>query len=418
MAQVTDSQKQDKRSTRLPRNVWIVTATSFLTDVSSEMLLSLLPLFLFNVLGVTTTLIGLIEGVAESTASLLKVFSGWISDRLGKRKALAVLGYGLSSLAKPFLYLTTTWMGVMSVRFVDRVGKGLRTAPRDALVADSVDEKQHGLAFGLHRAGDTAGAVIGIGLALVVILIAGGAERLTRSGFQMVVLLSVIPAVMAVLVLALGARETTIISGERKAPRLTMSGFDRRFRWFLLIIVIFTLGNSSDAFLIIRAQTTGLDVGGVLGMMITFNLTYALIAAPAGALSDRVGRKRVLIGGWLLYALVYVGFAHAGSGWQAWALMAVYGVYYGLTEGVAKAFVADLVPAERRGTAFGLFNAAVGVMVFPASAIAGLLWQGVGDWSGFGQSAPFLFGAILSLLATLMLTVLPGEYSAFNTGDE
>jgi MFS family permease len=409
MADEPISRLDDTRSNRLPRNVWIVTVTSFLTDVSSEMLLSLLPLFLFNVLGVTTSLIGLIEGVAETTASLLKVFSGWISDRLGRRKALAVMGYALSSLAKPFLYVTTTWFGIMAVRFADRVGKGLRTAPRDALVADSVDERQRGFAFGLHRAGDTAGAVIGIGLALVLILIAGGAERLTRASFQWVVLLSVIPAVTAVLVLALGARETAVPPGEAKAPRLTLAGFDRRFRWFLLILVFFTLGNSSDAFLIIRAQTTGLNVGGVLGMMITFNLAYAIVSIPAGVLSDKVGRKRVLIGGWLLYALVYLGFAGAGSGWQAWALMAVYGVYYGLTEGVAKAFVADLVPAERRGTAFGLFNAAVGVMVFPASLIAGLLWQGVGDWSGFGQSAPFLFGAALSLLATLMLIMLPGE---------
>ncbi|HEY70543.1 MAG TPA: MFS transporter [Anaerolineae bacterium] len=409
MANESIPRKADTRSSRLPRNVWIVTLTSFLTDVSSEMLLSLLPLFLFNVLGITTSLIGLIEGVAETTASLLKVFSGWISDRMGRRKALAVMGYTLSSVVKPFLYVTTTWFGVMAVRFADRVGKGLRTAPRDALVADSVDEHQRGLAFGLHRAGDTAGAMIGIGLALVLILIAGGAERLTRASFQLVVLLSVIPAVAAVLVLALGARETAVAPDEGRAPRLTLAGFDHRFRWFLLILVFFTLGNSSDAFLIIRAQTTGLNVGGVLGMMITFNLTYALVSTPAGLLSDKVGRKRVLIGGWLLYALVYLGFAGAGSGWQAWSLMAVYGVYYGLTEGVAKAFVADLVPVERRGTAFGLFNAAVGVMVFPASLIAGVLWQGVGDWTGFGQSAPFLFGAALSLLATLMLIMLPGE---------
>ena len=409
MANESIPRKADTRSSRLPRNVWIVTLTSFLTDVSSEMLLSLLPLFLFNVLGITTSLIGLIEGVAETTASLLKVFSGWISDRMGRRKALAVMGYTLSSVVKPFLYVTTTWFGVMAVRFADRVGKGLRTAPRDALVADSVDEHQRGLAFGLHRAGDTAGAMIGIGLALVLILIAGGAERLTRASFQLVVLLSVIPAVAAVLVLALGARETAVAPDEGRAPRLTLAGFDHRFRWFLLILVFFTLGNSSDAFLIIRAQTTGLNVGGVLGMMITFNLTYALVSTPAGLLSDKVGRKRVLIGGWLLYALVYLGFAGAGSGWQAWSLMAVYGVYYGLTKGVAKAFVADLVPVERRGTAFGLFNAAVGVMVFPASLIAGVLWQGVGDWTGFGQSAPFLFGAALSLLATLMLIMLPGE---------
>ncbi len=409
MAQTVETRSRGRRWGKLPRNIWVVTITSFLTDISSEMLLSLLPLFLFSVLGVRTSLIGLIEGVAESTASLLKAFSGWLSDRMRRRKGLAVLGYALSTAAKPFLYFATTWWTVLAVRFADRVGKGLRTAPRDALVADSVDERQRGLAFGLHRAGDTAGAVVGIGLALALIVIAGGAEQLTRASFQMVVLLSVVPAVTAVLVLGLGAREAAAAPEEPEAQRLTLAGFGRRFRWFLLIVVLFTLGNSSDAFLIIRAQTAGLPVSGVLGMMISFNIAYAVIATPAGALSDRMGRKRVLIGGWLLYALVYLGFARAAAGWHAWALMVVYGLYYGLTEGVAKAFVADLVPAERRGTAYGLYNAAIGVMVFPASAVAGLLWQGAGSWRGFGQSAPFFFGALMALLATILLVALPSS---------
>lgn len=408
MAHSKDSHGTEERGGKLPRNVWVVTATSFLTDVSSEMLTSLLPLFLYSVLGVRTSLIGIIEGVAESTASLLKVFSGWFSDRLGRRKGLAVLGYALSTLAKPFLYFATTWSAVLGVRFTDRVGKGLRTAPRDALVADSVDEKQRGLAFGLHRAGDTAGAVIGNLIALGLIMSAGGSEQLSRPNFQLVVLLSVIPALLAVLVLALGAKERAVPQAERASPRLSLDGMDPRFRWFLLIVVLFTLGNSSDAFLIIRAQTAGLAVNGVLGMMISFNLAYALVATPAGVLSDRIGRKRVLIGGWLLYALVYLGFARAAAGWHAWTLMVVYGVYYGLTEGVAKAFVADMVPAERRGTAYGIYNAAIGVMVFPASAVAGLLWQGVGNWSGFGQSAPFYFGSLMALLASLLLVALPG----------
>ena len=373
------------------------------------MLTSLLPLFLYNVLGVRTSLIGLIEGVAESTASLVKVFSGWFSDRLGRRKGLAVLGYALSTVAKPFLYIATTWSTVLGVRFADRIGKGLRTAPRDALVADSVDEKQRGFAFGLHRAGDTAGAVIGNLVALGLIVRAGGSGQLTRMSFQAVILLSVIPAVIAVLVLALGAKERVVPRSERVSLRLSFAGMDPTFRLFLLIVLLFTLGNSSDAFLIIRAQSAGLPVSGVLGMMISFNIAYALVATPAGALSDRMGRKRVLIGGWLLYALVYLGFARAAAGWHAWALMVVYGIYYGLSEGVAKAYVADLVPAERRGTAYGLYNAAIGVMVFPASAIAGLLWQGAGSWSGLGQSAPFYFGALMALLASLLLLALPGR---------
>lgn len=396
-----------RRGISLPKNVWVVTLTSFLTDISTEMLTNLLPLFLFNVLGVRTTAIGVIEGVAESTASLLKMFSGWLSDRLGTRKGLAVLGYAISTLAKPFLYVASTWSGVLAVRFAERLGKGVRTAPRDALVADSVDETQRGIAFGLHRAGDTMGAVVGIGVALLIVLAAGrGGLELTRATFQTVVLVSLIPAALAVAVLALGARDTGSREGISARPVLTLRGFDRRFKVFLLVVVVFTLGNSSDAFLILRAQSAGLSVPGVLGMMLTFNLVYALVASPAGAMSDRFGRKRFLVGGWLLYALVYLGFAEASKGWHAWALMGVYGVYYAATHGVAKAYVADLVPPERRGTAYGVYNAAVGVTAFPASLIAGFLWQGAGGWSGFGAAAPFLFGASLALVAAVMLWTL------------
>ena len=403
----TSNESRDARR-RLPRNVWVVTATSFLMDISSEMIMNLLPLFLFNVLGVRTAAIGAIEGVAESTASLLKMFSGWLSDKLGERKRLAVIGYAVSTVVKPFLYLATTWGGVLAVRFGDRVGKGIRTAPRDALVADSVDESQRGIAFGLHRAGDTAGAVVGIGIALLILLATQrGSMELSRPSFQLVVLASMVPAILAVLVLALGARETKIEGARARPPKLSLAGFDRRFRYFLLVIVVFTLGNSSDAFLILRAQNAGLTVPGVLGMMLTFNLVYAVVSSPAGALSDRFGRRRFLVVGWLLYAVVYLGFARATAGWHTWALMGVYGVYYGMTHGVAKAFVADLVPPERRGTAYGIYSAAVGVMALPASLIAGVLWQGVGGWGGFGPSAPFLAGSALALVATIMLASMP-----------
>lgn len=393
---------------RLPRNLWVVTATSFLTDVSSEMLTNLLPLFLANVLGVRTAVIGLIEGLAETTASLLKVFSGWFSDRLGRRKGLAVLGYGLSALSKPFLYFASSWGWVLGVRFADRVGKGLRTAPRDALVADSVDGRQRGLAFGLHRAGDTAGAFFGLLIALTVLVVTqGGTATLERPTFQTIVLLSLIPALLAVAVLAFGAREVARPAQQKERLSLRLSGFDRRFLAFLGIVVLFTLGNSSDAFLILRAQDVGLSVAGVLGMMMTFNLVYALVASPAGALSDRLGRRRLLAAGWLVYAGVYLGFARLTAGWQAWSCMAVYGIYYGLTEGAARAFVADLVPPERRGTAYGVYHAAVGLAAFPASLLAGILWQGLGSWSGFGPAAPFLFGGGVALLAALLLARLP-----------
>lgn len=388
---------------KLPRNVWIVTATSFLTDISSEMLVHLLPLFLANILGVRTSVIGLIEGVAETTASLLKVFSGWLSDRLGDRKWLAVGGYSLSTLAKPFLLVANTWGAVLAVRFADRVGKGIRTAPRDALVADSIDAKHRGLAFGLHRAGDTAGAVVGLLIALVVVYLLQGRDlTLAQPTFQVIVLLSVPPAVLAVLVLALGAKNVPV-DAQRARPRLSLAGFDGRFKRFLLVMVLFTLGNSSDAFLVLRAQNLGLSVAGVMGVLVLFNLVYALISTPAGALSDRIGRRKVIIGGWLAYAAIYLGFGLAGAAWQIWALFALYGIYYGMAEGAGKALVADLVQPAQRGTAYGVYNAAIGLAAFPASLIAGLLWQGVAGWAGFGPSAPFLFGAAMALLAVLLL---------------
>ena len=404
MAQPAQTQAQPRPAWQtLPRNVWVVTATSFLTDISSEMIFSLLPLFLANVLGAKTSVIGLIEGVAETTASLLKLFSGWLSDRLRARKWITVAGYGLSAVSKPFLYAVTSWWGVLVVRFADWVGKGIRTAPRDALVADSTGEQHRGLAFGLHRAGDTAGAAVGLLLALLIVLATqAGAATLSRDTFQVAVLLSIIPAALAVIVLALGARDVPVTS-PRPAPRLTLRGFDRRFYFFLLAVVVFTLGNSSDAFLILRAQERGLDVAGVLAMVLSFNVVYALVSGPAGALSDRVGRRRLIVGGWLIYGLIYLGFALAAQGWQVWGLYVLYGVYYGVAEGSAKALVADLVDPEKRGTAYGVYNAAVGLMAFPASAMAGVLWQGIGGWSGFGPGAPFLFGAALALTAVAIL---------------
>ena len=402
---------------RLHRNIWVVTLTSFLTDISSEMLFNLLPIYLFSVLGVHTGLIGIIEGVADSAASLLKMVSGWLSDRLGRRKALAVLGYALSSIMKPFLYFATTWGGVLAVRFGDRLGKGLRTAPRDALVADSVRADQRGYAFGLHRAGDTAGAVIGLGLALAIVLGKGGIKTgLSRSTFQTIVILSMIPAVSAVFVLAFGAKENKPkAQSSGSAQHLEANQVEaqsrlvdnRAFVLFILIMVVFTLGNSSDAFLILRAQNAGLPVPGILGMLLCFNLVYSLLSTPAGVLSDRLGRRQVLWVGWLIYVITYLGFAFSNAGWQTWLLMMLYGVYYALVEGVARAYLADLVPAHQRGTAYGVLYAAVGITALPASTLAGILWQGVGGWIGYGPSAPFFFGAGLALCAVVLLWFIP-----------
>jgi len=399
---ISSSKNRQSPLSRLHPNVWILSATSFLTDVSSEMLTALLPLFLANVLGVRTAVIGLIDGIAETTASLVKIYSGSLSDRLGKRKPLAVLGYSFSTFSKPFLYFASTWGWVLGVRFSDRVGKGIRTAPRDALLASSAAQEQRGFAFGLHRAGDTLGAFTGIGLAALIIWrTQSGATQLSRLTFQTVVLASIIPAILAVIILTLGLRE---VEGSKpsKAIPISLSGWnmlDRRFRLFLGVMVLFTLGNSSDSFIILRGQERGLSVLQVMGMLMTFNLVYSLLSGPAGSLSDRFGRKQMILTGWVVYGLIYLGLAFARSGAQVWALFGLYGIFYALTEGVAKAFVADLVPAEQHGTAYGLFNAAIGITTLPASLIGGLLWQGLGAWAGFGPSAPFLFGAVLALMA-------------------
>jgi MFS family permease len=387
----------------LPRNVWIVTITSFLTDISSEMIFNLIPLFLANVLGVGTAIIGLIDGIAETTASLTKIYAGALSDQLGRRKRLAVIGYALSAFSKPFLYFANTWGWVLGVRFADRLGKGIRTAPRDALVADSIDEKQRGLAFGVHRAGDTAGAFIGLGLAaLIVWLTQAGAAELTRHTFQVAVLVSIVPAVLAVIVLALGAHD---VPGTQKSSRplqLTLEGLDPRFKMFLFVVILFTLGNSSDSFIILLGQNRGLDVLQIMLMVMTFNLVYATLAGPLGSLSDRLGRRSLIIAGWIVYGLIYLGLARSQTGMQVWILYALYGIYYAATDGVARALVADIVPQERRGGAYGLYNGAIGITALPASVIAGLLWQGAGSWPGLGPSAPFIFGAVMALLAGIL----------------
>ena len=400
-----EPQSSGKSWLNLPRNVWVLTATSFLTDISSDMVANLIPLFLTGVLGQATAVVGVIDGVAETTASIMKIFSGALSDKLGKRKGLAVLGYGLSTLSKPFLYFANSWGMVMGVRFSDRLGKGIRTAPKEALLSQSVKKEQRGLAFGIHRAGDTAGAFTGILLAtLIIAMTQTDPTRLSARTFQIAALASLLPALLAVIVLAAGARDVGPAEGKPAAkPSFSLKGMDRRFLAYLGITVLFTLGNSSDSFIILRAQERGLTILQVMAMLLTFNAIYTILAGPAGALSDKIGRKYLILGGWFAYSLIYLGFALAKTGTAIWILFGLYGVYYALTEGAAKAFIADLVPDEKRGTAYGLYAAAIGLTAFPASAIAGVIWQGLGSWSGLGPSAPFYFGGIMALIATVLL---------------
>jgi MFS family permease len=392
------------RPGRLDPTVKALGVVTLLNDLSSEVAVRTLPLFLANVLGVKVGIIGLIEGLAESTATLLKVVSGVLADRVGKKKALALWGYGLSGFTKPLLFFATGWPLVLVVRVLDRIGKGIRTAPRDALIADVTVPEARGRAFGFNKAMDKAGAVSGLVLAAGILYLGGtGQVVLTRENYQALVLLSVVPGIAAVFVLARWVRERPAApSAQASSVRLAWQGLDGRFRAYLVMLAIFTLGNSSDAFLMLRAQTLGFQPVEIFLLLAAFNLVITLSSTPAGALSDRLGRRGLIVAGWVIYAVIYLGFAFASSAWQIWALYLGYGLYYGAFQGAASALVADLVPSELRGTAYGLFNGAIGVVAFPASLLAGLFW----DW--YGPPAPFLAGGALALVAALgMLAVVP-----------
>ena len=413
---------------RLHRNVWATSGTSFFTDISSEMLLNVLPLFLSNVLGVRVWAVGAVEGFAEATSSIMKLYSGWLSDRLGTRKWPAVAGYAISALSKPFYYIASSWGAVAAIRWGDRVGKGVRTAPRDALLADSTPPGRRGLAFGLHRAADTAGAVIGIAVSIwVVRQVQGGGALLEAETFRSLVVWSLLPAFLGVAVLAIGARDVGSWRDGRGnggggrdgdpgsgagagRPRLRLRGLGRGFAAFVACSVIFELGNSADAFLVLRAQERGLSVAGILWLLLAFNVVYTLVSTPAGSLADRIPRKRMVAAAWGLYALVYLGFALADTVAHVTVLYLMYGCYHGLVAGAAKALVADLVPASRRGTAYGGYAAAIGIATLPASLLAGVLWEGLFAWPGFGPAAPFVFGAAMAgVAAVLLLVLVPGE---------
>ena len=312
-------------------------------------------------------------------------------------------GSSLSSISKPLLYFAAAWGPIFVIRMADRLGKGVRTSPRDALIADSTPPESRGLSFGLHRALDTAGAVVGLGLvALIVFLGQRTHLTLAEETYRTLVLVAALPGFLALLILAFFVRDiqgdTVTPSGEQSASKL-----DGQFKLFLALSALFTLGNPSDAFLILRAQSVGFSVLEVSLVLLLFNVVYSLGATPLGALADALGKRRVLVVGWLLYGLVYLGFALVTTTWAIWPLFLLYGVYYAMAEGVGRALVADLIRPERRGTAYGVYHTAIGITALPASLIAGLLWQGVGSWQGFGPAAPFYFGGGVAFLAALLL---------------
>ena len=425
------------------RNVVALGLVSLFTDISSEMLVYVIPLFLANVLLAPVAVIGLIEGVAESTASILKLISGAVSDRIGRRRLLVGIGYGTSVAAKALYLVATVWPVVLLGRVGDRFGKGIRTSPRDALIADSTAPEHRGVAYGFHRAMDTTGAFAGVLVAAAVIwAMEGDAIRLTGDAFRVLVLLALVPGLLAIVTIVVGVRDVRRAPAGPAAPptaaasagpatpataaassataavsaapvglvRRTVGSvsewrrFPRPFWLFMLANALFTLGNSSDAFLALRSQNLGLTLLALLLTIVAFNATNAIVAWPAGALSDRIGRRGLIALAWLIYAVCYAGFAVATSAIWVVPLWVAYGTYYALSEGVGKALVADLAPTELRATAFGILNAVQGTMILPASVIAGILW------SAIAPPAPFWFGAACAAAAVvlLLLTVRPG----------
>jgi MFS family permease len=376
-------------------NVIILGLTSFFTDISSEMVYPLIPFFLTSTLGASPAVLGLIEGVAESTASLLKVVSGYFSDKFRDRKVLTIIGYSSSAIGKLLLYAANNWGFVFAGRLVDRLGKGIRTAPRDALIAESTEKSKRGLAFGLHRALDTTGAVIGVVLAYLFVTRYAGK-------YADVFLWSLVPAAVGVLLLFFAREKRRKNPGQVKPPSLRWNILPRKLQHFLIIAFVFTLGNSSNAFLLLRAQNLKFTPSTAILLYLLYNIVYGTVSYPAGKLSDHIGRKQILVAGYTFYGLVYLGFALVSApeqAWILWGLFGLYGLYSGFTDGIEKALIADLAPLEIRATAIGLHATILGIGLFPASFVAGELWQHL------SPSAAFCFGGGMGIISAIGLAL-------------
>ena len=380
-------------------NIFMLGLISFFTDVSTEMVYPLIPLYLTSVFGATPVLIGLIEGIAESMASLLKVFSGYITDRYQKKKRLAFIGYATSLLYKGALLIASSWGGILAARVIDRLGKGIRTAPRDVLVSESAEPAQLGRAFGLHKALDMAGSALGIFLAWLLLTLEARAGK--PLDYRGLFIASLVPALLGLAMFAFIREKPVHLTDRQREPFWkNVRQLDGQLKLYLVVTLLFTLGNSSNAFLLLRARSVGFSDTAVILLYFLYNLTASVLAVPMGRLSDRVGRKRVLVAGYLVFALVYLGFAFAFSAWFIIAIFAFYGAYTAMITGVERAYIAEIAPPALKGTMLGLQSTIVGLALLPASLITG------GLWNLFGPFVPFAFGAGLALAAALLLLLL------------
>lgn len=376
------------------RNIIILGLVSCFADISSEMVYPLIPLYLTAAFGATPALVGIIEGIAESVASLLKVFSGYISDRFQHKKAIAFSGYATGIIYKIALLFAGSWTGVLAARVIDRFGKGVRTAPRDVMVSESADKSSMGKAFGIHKMLDMAGSAIGILLAFLLV------KNIGENGYKTVFAFSIIPIGIALLLFFfIHEKKGTKDTVQREHFWKNISKLDNRLKLYLLVTFLFTLGNSSNSFLLLRAYDIGFDSSNTILLYFIYNLTASVLAVPCGKLSDKVGRKSLLVGGYLTFSLVYFGFAFCSSKPLMILIFVVYGAFTAMTAGVERAFIAEIAPPDLKGTMLGLHSTLAGIALLPASVIAGLLWDNIGAF------APFIYGGMMSLLSALILSI-------------
>jgi MFS family permease len=374
---------------KVPGNVIALGWVSFFNDLASEMVYPIVPIFLTGFLGVPVFIVGIIEGIAESTASILKVFSGWLSDRFQKRKPFVATGYSLSAFSKVILGLSYVWPLVLVARFLDRFGKGIRTSARDSLIAESSSEKIRGKSFGFHRALDTLGAVFGP-LAAILLL------SIFSNNLRLVFYIAAIPGLIGIALLLIFVREKKKNALLISDLKLRWRDVNPSFRIFMFISIIFSIGNSSDAFIILRARNLGFTVRTAILAYVLFNLTYALFSLPAGAIVDKIGARKVMVTGFALFGCVYFFLGFVSEGFYIWLLFPVYGIYMAMTEGVGKAYVSLLVPCEKSGTAFGIYQTSTGICNFFSSLIAGFMWNYI------NARIPFYFGSATALISVIL----------------
>jgi MFS family permease len=377
-----------KKILGIEKNIFFVGLTSFLTDTTTKMVYAVMPMFLIS-LGASKTELSLIEGIAESTASLLKAVSGWWSDKIGRNKPFMVIGYAMTAVLSPMFAFVTSPLQVLGVRFAERVGKGIRTAPRDSLVAGSSNECDTGKNFGFHKAMDNSGAIVGPLIASAVLLFFPG-------DFRRVFLIAAIPGLLGLANIILFVKEAKKSKGDLTV-KIQLKDFSKDYYFFLFIVFIFTLGNSTDALLLVKASDVGVSDAYIPIMYLVFNAVSVLFSVPAGILSDKIGREKLIIFGYLIYSGIYFGFGMAGNPISMALLFALYGVYSAATDGVQKAMVSDIVDKNKRGTGLGLYNCILGVTLLPASVIAGLLYDNINN------RAPFYYGAVLAMIAAFLM---------------